>query len=355
MAQSCWKCGAPTPSSPFWVDPSPATTVNSLDFTRLRTGNDVPLDSEIPFICDMISEGQDQLDDLEIQIRNLEAALAKLIQRRDEIAEHVRQHRVILNPIRRFPPELLCEIFALTLCDVSGEDEIPDQPPWYLGQICRSWRLSALAYPNLWTSIIIPPSSIPCSMVKAQLHRSANAPLKVYWAVNENGRTIDPQLADIIAAQCSRWAFLRLDIFRSSDVLNWLLPVSGRLTSLKRLEVLHAPGEVIPDFLSSAPSLSEVVLTDWQFGFYSPKIRIPWGQITHYRGAYEGSSQLAILKAAPNLLQCSISFEHFDDVDPSSIIVLPHLRRLCMEMPQFLVHISAPSLEELYSPSHSRL
>ncbi|KAJ7157392.1 hypothetical protein C8R46DRAFT_860111, partial [Mycena filopes] len=88
------------------------------------------------------------------------------------------QHRAILSPVRRVPPELLCEIFSLT---VQNDGDAPKQPPWYLGQVCGLWRHSALSLPSLWSSITIPSVSFGdsgrVSLLEAQLLRSADAPL----------------------------------------------------------------------------------------------------------------------------------------------------------------------------------
>ncbi|KAJ6592659.1 hypothetical protein B0H19DRAFT_892986, partial [Mycena capillaripes] len=110
-------------------------------------GNEPPHDSEIPFIRDTISDSQNQVDALDAQIHGLEAALAELVRRRDEATRRVVQYRSAIHPIRRMPPELICEIFSLTL---PSEEEIPNNSPWHLGHICRSWRFAGLAYPQLW-------------------------------------------------------------------------------------------------------------------------------------------------------------------------------------------------------------
>ncbi|KAJ7076709.1 hypothetical protein C8R44DRAFT_565689, partial [Mycena epipterygia] len=110
------------------------------------TSNDVPLDSALPHIHRIITNELDRIDVLDPQIDNLRAALAHLVQRRDAAAESARQHRAIISCVRRVPPELICEIFALTF--FSGPR--PKDPPWHLGHICRSWRESALSYPILW-------------------------------------------------------------------------------------------------------------------------------------------------------------------------------------------------------------
>ncbi|KAJ6556365.1 hypothetical protein B0H19DRAFT_910511, partial [Mycena capillaripes] len=109
------------------------------------TSNDIPLDSEIPSICAFISDGQKQLDAFDIQIADLQTALAQLVRRRGETARRVRQYSAILSPVRRMPAELVCEIFVWTL----PEDNAA-KPPWHLGHICQSWRRWLLSYPTFW-------------------------------------------------------------------------------------------------------------------------------------------------------------------------------------------------------------
>ncbi|KAJ7128744.1 hypothetical protein C8R43DRAFT_850829, partial [Mycena crocata] len=105
--------------------------------------NDVPLDSEIPSICSLLSKEEHRVEALDARIVNMRAALKVLTQRRNEAAESLRQHLAILSPIRRMPPELICEIFAWLTAQYEGA-------LWNLGSVCRPWRHSALSYPQLW-------------------------------------------------------------------------------------------------------------------------------------------------------------------------------------------------------------
>ncbi|KAJ7661372.1 hypothetical protein DFH06DRAFT_373383 [Mycena polygramma] len=354
MTHPCWNCGAPAKPS---LD-SPPVPETTRGLTHLRMSNDAPLESEISLIREVIFVGEERLGMLETQVCDLESALAKLVQKRDEAAEHVREHRAILHPLRRAPPELVCEIFAFAL-DNSGDDQgLGYAPPWYLGQICRPWRRWVLAFPRLWSHITVPSSpatSRDRAAFEALLLRSSNAPLNVCWTVLEDKHTVDKKSADLALAHCTRWAALRLDLRldTAADSLDWLQPAKGYLPSLSRLDLLcYGDTFHIPAVFSVAPSLRQVLLTDWHLGYFSPDTPLPWDQITHYRGAYEEASQLNILRTAPNLVQCAISFENPESVpltpDTSSSIALSHLRRLSMELPRFLHHLTAPSLEELY-------
>jgi hypothetical protein len=285
----------------------------------------------------------------------LRATLEQVARQRDEAVDHVHRYRAILSPVRRVPTELICEIFALTLDTVSSENkEIGKMPPWHLGHICRSWRLSALGFPSFWSSITVPfpptsPNDTP--RIQAQLLRSAQAPLKVYSVPMDDTDTPNPHVVDLVLAQCSRWSVLCINLCYSSVELCWLRPVNGRLFALEKLVLINGPDVVIPDIFSGALRLRQVILTDYSFE-WSPHLvhPIPWEQITHYRGTYKTPDQLAILAAASNLLQCGISFEphtQFESHD-SSPVTLPRLRSLWIDMPRFIPHLSTPLLEALF-------
>ncbi|KAJ7815047.1 hypothetical protein B0H14DRAFT_2177845, partial [Mycena olivaceomarginata] len=117
------------------------------------TSNDVPLDSETSFIRD-ISDRQSQVDLLDTQIEDLEVAMARLTRKRDEIADQARQHRAIVSPVPRVPPELVCEILAVSL-STDNTNSPSFKAPWHLGHIFQSWRRTVLAYPARWSSITI--------------------------------------------------------------------------------------------------------------------------------------------------------------------------------------------------------
>ncbi|KAJ6561899.1 hypothetical protein B0H19DRAFT_1142968 [Mycena capillaripes] len=329
-----------------------------VNLTHLLKSNDVPLDSEIPFIRDIVREGQDQVDELGAQIDNLDAAIARLVQKRDEIAEQVRKHRAVLSPIRHVPPELVCEILALSV--FSDDDDAANSPPWHLGHICQSWRHSVLGNPSLWNSVTIPSvfsfgqGSPFLPMIENQLIRSATAPLNVYWAAFGDGCRPDPGSVDSILAQCGRWRALRLNIYTPVD-LNWLLPADRRLPVLEQLEVIICDvGVEVLDIFSAAPSLRKVFLDNWQFRSSPPDIAVPWEQITHYRGTIRSDSHVYILKVAPNLVHCAICFTWTAHVTPpgGSPALLPCLRRLVIENPRFLPRLKAPLLQELFCIQH---
>ncbi|KAJ6592851.1 hypothetical protein B0H19DRAFT_10373 [Mycena capillaripes] len=402
MALECWKCGTPAASAD--LESAPQSQERHLpDLTSLSTSNDIPLDCDIPFILDFLSDAQSRVTSLDLQIEMLgvtlaqlvdrlcrvsselqdevftvtasnecdaqssvagfdlqietqRATLAQLVCRREEAAESVRQYRSILSPVRRIPSELLCEIFAVTVTNerVVQTTDKSLKSPWRLNAVCRFWRMTALSYPPLW-SLITLTSYIHASertlllpMLETQLQRSAKAALDIYCPVSYLRR----QLLDPVCQESDRWTILRLRLESLSydkDLLEWLHPLTGRLSRLETLEVFGVSIQ-IPDVFPTAPCLSKVILTDAKFKYRSPTIALTWRQITHYRGAYDMVRHREILKAAPNLLECTISVMRTDTFmpDDNDHAILQHLRRLAVTYPAFLPHLTTPVLEDLF-------
>ncbi|KAJ7618159.1 hypothetical protein DFH06DRAFT_1144981 [Mycena polygramma] len=325
MARPCWKCGAT-------LVPPAQPTVSSPDLTRLMTSNEAPLDSEIRSVHMLIADGRRQVDELDTEVADLQVILAQLVRKRDKTVDRICQYNVVFAP-------LLCEIFALTL---SGGNEA-ERPPWYLGQICRSWRFLALTYPSLWNSITIPNSTHSMvAMIETQLFRSANALLTVRWSQSasvRDSRPMDPHSRDAVLANCSRWGALRLNLEDIPVDLEWLRPVAGRLTALKKFDLIGL----------NSDSKSPTFFWERQICHSSPEIvvrNVPWVQLTHFRGAYDTETLCHILAAASKLVHCAVSLQI--DPGPRTPIAAQCLRRLSINSAACLVHLTAPLLEELY-------
>ncbi|KAJ7090177.1 hypothetical protein C8R44DRAFT_438972 [Mycena epipterygia] len=344
MAQSCWKCGVSPAASPAVLDLPPASE-SSPDLTRLLTNNDVPPESALPHIHRIITNELHLIDVLDIQIDHFQATIAHLLQRRDAATECARQHQAIISSVRRIPPELICEIFALSTTERRSGGNMP---PWRLGHICRSWRQSALSYPLFWRSIDISSAhSSPIAMIETQLLRSGNARLDLRW--RGGGDPVTDGLANLLRPHLGRCSTIHLHNLVSSDALDWLHPGDGIFSQLQMLEVLcHSKVVIIPDVLCAAPNLREVILTEEDFSTYSPSIVVPWGQITHYRGTYSLGRQREILQSTTNLLECHLAFDGWLETLENGVIKLPLLCRLRLEEGDFLVHLTTPLLQSLF-------
>ncbi|KAJ7926480.1 hypothetical protein B0H13DRAFT_1599544 [Mycena leptocephala] len=240
MAGFCWKCGAPSTTLKALLNPHPTPLP---DFNHLLTSNNVPLDSEIPHVRQIVSDSEDRLIALNTmiaacnaEILRLQDAIEELSESRDVATEQLRQYSAIIPPLRRVPPELVCEIFAL-----SARRDIADnlKPPWRLDRICKLWRQYALSYPALWSTFTMPSHRSSnnerfLSTIKTQLLRSGNGPLDICAPYIRFG-SVDPQFKDMITAQSGRWRSLFLR-FKSRCKLDWL--ARAGTTPLLRLERL---------------------------------------------------------------------------------------------------------------------
>ncbi|KAJ6492085.1 hypothetical protein C8R45DRAFT_191495 [Mycena sanguinolenta] len=343
-----------SPSRASLLDPLPASSCP--DIARLLSTNDVPQDADIPLIQQTIFEAEERLRPLDAQIHSLQAALAaQLVERRNELAEHLRGLRAILSPVRRVPPELICEIF-----DFATAQSRAFNPPWRLGCISATWRQCALTHAALWTYVRVRASAWSCvsltlPKLEAQLLRCGTALLDVHWTiVNNTGDRPNSDILGLLLPRSNAWRTVSFDIRTVDAGLDWLESVRGKLDGLRRLEVQRKLC-TFPDVFTTAPKLHRLVLPSIDIrGYISPSIyrtsiSIPWEQITDYQGLSSFAQHLDILRAVPNLLDCVLRVKELDDfVAPTHpAVVLSQLRRLHVDRLGFLFHIVALNLEEL--------
>ncbi|KAJ7439218.1 hypothetical protein FB451DRAFT_1570050 [Mycena latifolia] len=113
--------------------------VNSTFASKLNT-NYVPSDAEVE------------------QIRN--EVMNKLIAEHAALEAEIKEHNVLLSPIRRIPQNILERIFVACLPTTHNAIISAREAPLLLGHICSYWRSVAHSMPVLWTSIYIPWASL---------------------------------------------------------------------------------------------------------------------------------------------------------------------------------------------------
>ncbi|KAJ7069092.1 hypothetical protein C8F01DRAFT_1245299 [Mycena amicta] len=260
----------------------------------------------------------------------------------------------ILSPAKRLPPELLCDIFRHSLSDgyVSGSRR--SRPPWTLGHICHSWRITALAYPFLWSFITLfwSPLKLDCvaPALKSQLSRTNNAPLSVFMRTGPNP-TITQELFSLLIPTAPRWRLFQFHGM-TQDRLHFITELQGHMQSLERLEFTHSGGVEIPDIFSqNVPRLRIIDLFKPDFVAYSPHVQVPLSQLTHYRATWGAETHAANLTGAHNLQVCVLGIiEPLAELPP---VHLPRLRALHLESLEFLLCVTAPALEHLAVFSNS--
>ncbi|KAJ2912771.1 hypothetical protein MD484_g7640, partial [Candolleomyces efflorescens] len=118
-------------------------------FTQRLGTNYIPSHREVAQISAILHEPLQQLSALDVQISALQAAQTKL-------KAAVERHIALCHPIRRFPNELLEEVFGYCLPTTHLPVMNALEAPMLLTHVCRLWRNVALSMPKLWTSLHIP-------------------------------------------------------------------------------------------------------------------------------------------------------------------------------------------------------
>ncbi|KAJ7622207.1 hypothetical protein FB45DRAFT_1006218 [Roridomyces roridus] len=329
----------------------------------LFTSNLPPLDSEAAHLRHLLAAAAAGLNQVDSRIGALHEELAQLLTQRDDLVASMERYQAVLSPVRRIPPEVLCQILEWippSFQLVQYQDV--QRPPWQIAHICRSWRETAIACPSLWTCLDIvhmDSSFFPTSdILEAQLARTASAPLRIDFELSS--QSLGAASAwDSLLPLSHRWKSLHIQCSNPEAVANLLdrlQAAKGHLPLLEKvdfvMEEASASVDHDCDFLSTALRLREVHLTSSTFDEYSPVLAIPWAQLTSYRGVMPPARQLDNLRDCPNLIDCAIGYDE-DPADQAlaTTVVLPLVRRLHVEHVGILAHMTAQSLQTLLIPS----
>jgi hypothetical protein len=115
-----------------------------------------PSPSDMSIIRDDIYNADITLTQLDKELSNLRAAVARLEREREAVVRRQQTCLGLLSPIRRLPPEILRQIF---LCRFLSADNLGDpRPPIRrtrslpvcLTSVCHRWRCVAIDTAELW-------------------------------------------------------------------------------------------------------------------------------------------------------------------------------------------------------------
>ncbi|THU81044.1 hypothetical protein K435DRAFT_581622, partial [Dendrothele bispora CBS 962.96] len=118
----------------------------------------IPSEFDIPQIKQVLAESLADLAKYDAQIEGLMRIIAELQQKRANLKKYVDEHRNLLSSMRKFPSEILGEIFGFC-CNEYGlsvnrktplENFQVDAPALVLSQVCYRWRYVVISSPSLW-------------------------------------------------------------------------------------------------------------------------------------------------------------------------------------------------------------
>lgn len=269
--------------------------------------------------------------------------------------------RVALSCVRRVPPELVSEIFAM--CVPSGVDD--DQSwntldiacvPWVLARVSSSWRAVAISQPELWAYIKIDLEEMeqngqiepPLAMLQTSLERSGSVLLRVFFHDSYRPTDRAQEMLTSLMSHSHRWN--QLSLFVSYPHLHLTNQIRGRLPLLQYLNIgAYGANTFAPfDGFELAPMLRHVFLKDeWE------TVILPWAQLTTLDGETVVSPG-PVIRRCPELLRCHFDFPR----GPFSRIFEPitrheKLQYLEMNVVGVLSDMVLPSLQELHISSRA--
>ena len=331
---------------------------------HLTYSNRLPTEDETQRVRAAIDEVKEEKESLRRKLflrsvagessRIWEAAMRHKIGR---ATKFIRQHQGVISPIRRLPPELLEEIFQFTTSfRVQSRWSTGRELPWTLAQVCRSWRVSALAISSLWShipTIMLKKShsrtNRQLSSLKETLKRSREAPLTFYVYARSHDMYSHPVL-DLLAQHRQRWKNVTLEISR--NLFGSLKHIKGELPALETLSLQVRFGllDTTIDMFEVAPRLRDVNVS----GTYSGDmpIALPYAQLISYKERMMSRDLITRVVASPSSPLESLTILELADGPALPPITLPNLLKLTvkfyygLEAP-FLNNLTLPAIEEV--------
>ncbi|KAL0573676.1 hypothetical protein V5O48_008273 [Marasmius crinis-equi] len=314
---------------------------------------------------------------LDTEIGRLKARLAALEEQRIDVEQLLPTYKSALNPLRRFPNEILAQIFELCveedidmderMKNFNRDEDFPstldtEKCPWVLGQVCRRWRELVLSLPELWASIDMNWKEGLTNVtldpfierrLSLTLRRARDQPLSVSWYQD----SCHERALSILCSRSFQWkeATIRTGV----KGLKLLAPYHGMFPSLSTLHLHFEEDDGLEDGENDAifsifhvtPALRNLTLSG-----HLPNRRfialVPWEQITSVKVKPAGGITPNLGPIIP-LLRSAVQFdlESFNSIGqaPSAPTILPHLCTLVLTpgMNAMFESVTLPGLKTL--------
>ncbi|KAJ7609002.1 hypothetical protein FB45DRAFT_945097 [Roridomyces roridus] len=338
--------------------PLPSSMPQSQRHQHLVNSNEPPNAVEEVFFRDAALKTGARLTQLEDEIQVLQARHAQL-------QDEQRQNHSVLSPLRRFPPEILAEIFwwtVLPLDEMKGDVTDVETGPWVLTQVSSRWRGISLSTPSLWRNISVAYGGNPAEfgpdpqleMVRTQLERAGSQNLRIQFYASESHSPAEQiEMFQFLASHSTRWELL--DIQVTAALNPCLAQLRGCLPELQRLWIQWdtQDSEIGVDSLDcfeSTPSLLDIG-SDVHTRFIP--ILFPAHQLTAYRVEGPWEMHYRVLKMTHHIVEARLVVYVDDDSDPlwpepsDGFIEMVYLRRLYVSDIKILDYLCAPVLGQL--------
>lgn len=324
----------------------------------LLSSNATPTEEERKAILATVEEAETQVARLSLT----QVPDASQVKRLAALQEFIRVHRSLLVRIRNLPPELLQEIFMLYSETSTGYHRWI-QPPFILGQVCRSWRQAAMSLPCLWDKL--PAFKLHTSRTRTKkyssflgelLRRSGTIQtLRVYIRAPFHEVETEHPVITTLAGHAHRIQTLTIE--SSVSTVRLFQSMKGRLSNLEQLELAfwtkvsfnltQERGWV--DSFEPAPMLKKLTI----MARCPPRVTIPWENIEEYKEKYDGGMVRTVFersKATLKTLEVVKNHHHnIPIVPPTTLEALRTLRVRFDDSSdmssRFLLNMTLPAIE----------
>ncbi len=373
-------CGGPCPQCGFAQSERPLPNgISAARHQHFFVCNEAPVGEERAGLEAVVREGERYLALLQQRISLTQNTLESLLKEQDRAAKQISDSKLVLNPVRRLPPEILSHIFLSCLLpdsellqssDTDMDTSLIDSlnitsPPWNLSYVSSRWRKAVLTTPRLWSFVrlqLCEYEDRKASLFRlgTYLERSGTQCLTV--AIESEEDMSDHPVLPMILSTSPRWE--RLFVGLPFSALRILNNVSSSLSALRWLGIcLYDPEPdtepiTMIEAFRFAPQLRELELTEWDWGIcFHDLFHFPWDQLI--QASVDGNNMqfLAVVQRAPNMLSGSFSADvDFLSDTPSDLCWHTHLQVLIVtnspaSSPEFIAELfsrlALPGLLEL--------
>ncbi|PBK66906.1 hypothetical protein ARMSODRAFT_330877 [Armillaria solidipes] len=172
------------------------------------------------------------LDETDAEIRRLKVQEDK----RRHLEEVGNGYKSALSPLRRFPVEILVEMFYAFAREKGYYDVFSRTGPWALSRVCRRWRHVALSLcPSIWATMSVTASRYnPISLLKTAVSRSGGCKLDFTLSGLDSDPFACLDFLPVLLAHSERWRSAYFT--RQPLVIQQLSSIRGKIPNL---EVCH--------------------------------------------------------------------------------------------------------------------
>ncbi|KAL0569954.1 hypothetical protein V5O48_012003 [Marasmius crinis-equi] len=151
----------------------------------------IPSETDIPQNRVILEQEEELLRMYDEEIARLQPILENLKHQRSQVQDRINKRRSVISVLRRFPTEILGEIFWHCVGDVSLyiTRRRFSTVALNISHVCSRWRTIVIGLPNLWSTIAVDFYKLYSELkpvMKLYLDRSGDHPLKILFTTVED-------------------------------------------------------------------------------------------------------------------------------------------------------------------------